>query len=68
MKNGETGARGNGLGRLFRCLLLKLIEDLSNRELKKGIIQALFKPNSHKLKEFPNRKDEVVSFAFQQPH
>lgn len=34
-KNEEAGARGYGLDRLFRCLLLQFVEDLSDRELEK---------------------------------
>ena len=34
-KNEDTGAIGYGLDRLFRCLLLQFIEDLSDRELEK---------------------------------
>jgi len=34
-KNDQTGAKGYGLERLFRCLLLQFIEDLSDRELEK---------------------------------
>lgn len=32
---GETGANGFGVGRLFRCLVLQFMEDLSDRELER---------------------------------
>ena len=40
-KNALTGAHGYGLDRLFRCLLLQFIEDLSDRELEKFLQENL---------------------------